>query len=97
MIFLLSFLIASILSLFNSYIIIPLHPYLTSHPPTFSLLTSLFLSLSPFLSIVVSVNSIDGDHIAAILTDGMNTEIQCNVSHLQTSSEVTTGHGHLMG
>ena len=47
--------------------------------------------------IVVSVNSIDGDHIAAILTDGMNTEIQCNVSHLQTSSEVTTGHGHLMG
>ena len=43
------------------------------------------------------MNNVDGDHIAAILTDGMNNEIQCNVGHLQTSSEVTTGHGHLMG
>ena len=46
---------------------------------------------------MVSVNNVDGDHIAAILTDGMNNEIQCNVGHLQTSTEVTTGHGHLMG
>lgn len=46
---------------------------------------------------VVSVNNVDGEHIAAILTDGMNTEIQSNVSSLQISSEVATGHGHLDG
>ena len=46
---------------------------------------------------VVSVNNVDGDHIAAILTDGMNTEIQCNVGNLQISSEVATGHGYLDG
>ena len=57
-----------------------------------------FISHFKFVCIaVVSVNNVDGDHIAAILTDGMNNEIQCNVGHLQTSSEVTTGHGHLMG
>eukprot|EP01041_Mallomonas_annulata_P006608 gene6608-13376_t len=32
---------------------------------------------------VVSVNVVDGDHIAAVLTDGVQTEITCNVSHLQ--------------
>jgi hypothetical protein len=30
------------------------------------------------------------------LTDGLNTEIQCNVSHLQASSEIATGHGMYM-
>lgn len=32
---------------------------------------------------VVSVKSADGSNVAAILTDGINTEIQCNVGHLQ--------------
>ena len=32
---------------------------------------------------VVSVKSADGTNVAAILTDGINTEIQCNVGHLQ--------------
>jgi transcription elongation factor SPT5 len=32
---------------------------------------------------VVSVKSVDGTNVAAILTDGINTEIQCNVGHLQ--------------
>ena len=39
----------------------------------------------------------DGDHIAAVLTDGINTEIQVNVSSVQISSEVSTGHGNLGG
>lgn len=34
---------------------------------------------------VVSVKSADGSNIAAILTDGINTEIQCNVGHLQVN------------
>jgi len=49
--------------------------------------------MSPFRS----VNDFDGDNIAAVLTDGMNTEIQCNVRDLQNSSEVATGHGDLDG
>lgn len=32
---------------------------------------------------VVSVINKDGDTVAAILTDGINTEIECNVGHLQ--------------
>jgi transcription elongation factor SPT5 len=35
---------------------------------------------------VVSVQSADGTNVAAILTDGINTEIQCNVGHLQVSA-----------
>jgi len=46
---------------------------------------------------VVSVKSVDGSNVAAILTDGINTEIMCNVQNLQMSSEVTTGYGNLMG
>jgi len=46
---------------------------------------------------VVSVHRADGDHIAAILTDGINTEITCNVGHLQVSNEVTTGLNSLGG
>ena len=46
---------------------------------------------------VVSVTVADGDHIAAVLSDGINTEIQVNVSSLQISSEVSTGHGNLGG
>lgn len=34
---------------------------------------------------VVSINIVDGDHVAAILTDSTNTEIQCNVSNLQVN------------
>ena len=34
---------------------------------------------------VVSVKTIDNSNIAIILTDGINTEIQCNVGHLQVS------------
>lgn len=46
---------------------------------------------------VVSVEMKDGQNIASVLTDGINTELQCNVKHLQMSSEVTTGHGDLLG
>eukprot|EP00605_Chrysophyceae_sp_TOSAG23-4_P002419 GSChrysophyteH1.ASY1.ANO1.2678.1 assembled CDS len=46
---------------------------------------------------VVSVGLIDGDHIAAILTDGINSEIQVNVSNCQISAEVSIGHGDLGG
>ena len=46
---------------------------------------------------VVSVNLIDGDYIAAILTDGTNSEIQCNTEHLQISEEVTSGLSSLLG
>ena len=35
---------------------------------------------------VVSVNYVDGNHIAAIITDGMNVEIPCNISNLQVSN-----------
>jgi transcription elongation factor len=46
---------------------------------------------------VVAINVIDQEHIAAILTDATNTEIQCNLSHLQISDEVTTGLSALNG
>jgi len=46
---------------------------------------------------VVSVSVMDGDHIAAILTDGINSEIQVNVSNIQISAEVSVGHGDLGG
>ena len=37
------------------------------------------------------------DHIAAILTDGVNNEIQVNVAYTQISNEVSIGHGNLGG
>ena len=46
---------------------------------------------------VVHVSIVDGDNIAAILTDGINSEIQVNVSNLQISAEVSVGHGDLGG
>jgi len=46
---------------------------------------------------VVSVNMIDNDNIAAILTDGTNTEILCNINYLQLSEEVAAGLSSLMG
>lgn len=46
---------------------------------------------------VVSVLDVEGTQTAAILTDGLNNEIQCNVSFLQMTSEVATGLGNLMG
>jgi transcription elongation factor SPT5 len=46
---------------------------------------------------VVSVYRSDGDNIAAILTDGLNTEITVNLSHLQVTNEVTTGLNSLAG
>jgi transcription elongation factor SPT5 len=46
---------------------------------------------------VVSVYRSDGDNIAAILTDGVNTEITVNMGHLQVTSEVTTGLNSLGG
>lgn len=38
---------------------------------------------------VVNVNEQNGQNIAAILTDGMNMDIQCNVSHLQVNYQLT--------
>jgi hypothetical protein len=35
-------------------------------------------------------------YIYIIIADGLNTEIQCNVSHLQASSEIASGHGMYM-
>jgi hypothetical protein len=32
---------------------------------------------------VVSVDIVDGDQLASILTDGINTEIRCSVGQLQ--------------
>jgi transcription elongation factor len=47
---------------------------------------------------VVTVISEPGDsQLAVILTDGLNTEIKCNVSLLQLSDEVASGLGSLMG
>ena len=47
---------------------------------------------------VVHVISDPGvEQLAVILTDGLNTEIKCNVSLLQLSDEVATGLGNLMG
>jgi transcription elongation factor SPT5 len=46
---------------------------------------------------VVNVNIQEGRAVAAILTDGINSEIVVDVSNLQVSNEVTTGLGSLMG
>eukprot|EP01038_Epipyxis_sp_PR26KG_P011691 gene11691-15654_t len=46
---------------------------------------------------IVSVTTLEGTNVAAILTDGVNTEIQCNVDHLQMTAEVAIGPGNLMG
>ena len=46
---------------------------------------------------VVSVIKENGEHIAAILTDGINSEIKVNVSILQVSDEVNTGNDSLNG
>lgn len=35
---------------------------------------------------VVNVSEMDGISVAAIMTDGINTEIRCNVSHLQVNT-----------
>ena len=45
----------------------------------------------------MSILAIDGSHVAAILTDGVNTEISVNVSHLQVTNEVTVGLSNLAG
>ena len=45
----------------------------------------------------MSIIAIDGSHVAAILTDGVNTEISANVSHLQVTNEVTVGLSNLAG
>ena len=45
----------------------------------------------------MSILAIDGSHVAAILTDGVNTEISANVSHLQVTNEVTVGLSNLAG
>jgi transcription elongation factor SPT5 len=46
---------------------------------------------------VVSVNMTDGSLIAAIFTDGIQTEITVNVDHLQVTNEVTVGLNSLEG
>ena len=46
---------------------------------------------------VVSVKRSDGGHVAAVLTDGVNSEIMCNISQLQISDEVATGKDNLNG
>ena len=46
---------------------------------------------------VVSVQNENGEHVAAILTDGVNSEIMVNVSILQVSDEVNTGNDSLNG
>ena len=46
---------------------------------------------------VVCISAIDSSHVAAILTDGVNTEISVNVSHLQVTNEVTVGLSNLSG
>lgn len=46
---------------------------------------------------VVSLVQRDGKSMAAILTDGVNTEILCDIGYLQISQEVTAGLGNLMG
>lgn len=46
---------------------------------------------------VVSLKSIDNKPTAVILTDGLNTEILCDVVNLQLSAEVTAGLSNLMG
>lgn len=47
---------------------------------------------------VVGVSTADeGNLIAAVLTDTVNSEILCNIAHLQVSSDVTTGLDSLGG
>lgn len=47
--------------------------------------------------VTVTKSEVSTDPLAIILTDGLNTEISCNVSFLQITEEVATGGGHLMG
>ena len=46
---------------------------------------------------VVSLKSLDNKPTAVILTDGLNTEILCDLTHLNITSEITAGLGNLMG
>ena len=46
---------------------------------------------------VVCVEMRDGSHVASLLTDGVNTEIEVNVSHLQITNEVTVGLSSING
>jgi len=46
---------------------------------------------------VMAVTTKDRQWVAAVLTDGVNTEIEVNVASLQMSSEVATGYGSLGG
>jgi transcription elongation factor SPT5 len=46
---------------------------------------------------VVCITAIDNSHVATILTDGVNSEISVNVSHLQATNEIATGLSNLMG
>jgi len=46
---------------------------------------------------VVSIFTADGENLAVVLTDGVNTEIQCHINALQVSSEVSSGQGNLLG
>ncbi|KAJ1389376.1 hypothetical protein B484DRAFT_409342, partial [Ochromonadaceae sp. CCMP2298] len=46
---------------------------------------------------VVYMYQKDGASLAVVITDGVNTEIQCNVGQLQTSNQVNTGYGSLGG
>ena len=43
---------------------------------------------------VVNVHRKDGDHIAVILVDGINTEISCNVGYLQVSGVALSVMGY---
>jgi transcription elongation factor len=49
------------------------------------------------VSVVTGPSSGSSEQLAIILTDGLNTEIQCNISFLQISDEVASGLGNLMG
>lgn len=46
---------------------------------------------------VVGLSTAEEDPTAIILTDGLNTEISCNLTLLQMSAEIATGHGDLQG
>jgi transcription elongation factor SPT5 len=46
---------------------------------------------------VVGLSTAEEDPTAVILTDGLNTEISCNLTLLQMSAEIATGHGDLQG
>ena len=45
----------------------------------------------------MSLKSLDNKPTAVILTDGLNTEILCDLTHLNITSEITAGLGNLMG